>query len=133
MAYMNQEKKKALAPAITSILKNNGLTGSLSVDNHSTLVLTIREGVIDFCGNAIEAALNNHRELPHGRTDYIDVNTYHVDKQFSGHASEVLQELVDAMKVGNHDNSMPMIDYFDVGWYITIHIGRWNKPYELIY
>ena len=31
------------------------------------------------------------------------------------------------MNVGNHDNSDPMTDYFDVGWYISVNLGRWDK------
>jgi hypothetical protein len=23
-----------------------------------------------------------------------------------------------------------MTDYFDVGWYIDINVGKWNKPYQ---
>jgi len=22
-----------------------------------------------------------------------------------------------------------MTDYFDVGWYISVNLGRWDKPY----
>ena len=36
------------------------------------------------------------------------------------------------MNDGNHDNSEIQYDYFDVGWYIDVNIGRWNQPYQLI-
>jgi hypothetical protein len=36
------------------------------------------------------------------------------------------------MMVGNHDRSDIQSDYFDVGWYVDINIGRWNKPYALV-
>jgi hypothetical protein len=36
------------------------------------------------------------------------------------------------MNDGNHDNSDIQSDYFDVGWYISINVGRWDKPYELV-
>ena len=35
------------------------------------------------------------------------------------------------MMVGNHNNSDISTDYFDVGWYIDINIGKWDKPYEV--
>jgi hypothetical protein len=35
------------------------------------------------------------------------------------------------MNMGNHDNSDIMTDYFDVGWYVDVNIGLWNKPYIL--
>ena len=73
MAYMNQEKKKRLAPKIKEILKRHKMKGSLSL--------------------------------------------------------AFLSEVIPAMNEGNHDNSDIMTDYFDVGWYISVNIGRWDKPY----
>jgi hypothetical protein len=35
------------------------------------------------------------------------------------------------MMVGNHNRSDIMSDYHDVGWYVDINIGQWNKPYIL--
>jgi hypothetical protein len=32
---------------------------------------------------------------------------------------------------GNYNNSDIMTDYFDVGWYIEINVGKWNKEYNL--
>lgn len=113
MAYMSQEKKKALAPAIKAILKKYGVKGSLSVNHHSSLVLTLSEGKIDF------------------GTDRQNVNTYHIDKNFEGKARKFLSEVVDAMNVGNWNKSDISTDYFNVGWYVDVNIGKWNKPYKL--
>ncbi len=118
MAYMSQEKKASLAPAIKAILKKYGLNGTLSVDHHSTLVLTIKSGAIDFC---------------EGRdTDHIQINVYHIDRHYTGTAQEALSKLRDAMNVGNHDKSDLMSDYHDVGWYVSINVGRWNVPYVYV-
>jgi len=35
------------------------------------------------------------------------------------------------MMIGNHNNTDLMSDYFDVGWYISINVGKWDKPYEV--
>lgn len=113
MAYMSQEKKKALAPAIKNILREHGLRGSLKVYHHSTLVLTINSGAIDF-------------PLTLGSAD---VNTYHVNSHWEGKAKDALNALVEVMNVGNHDRSDLMSDYHDVGWYVDIKIGTWEKPY----
>jgi len=42
-----------------------------------------------------------------------------------------LTELKDAMNVGNYDRSDMQSDYFDVGFYIDINVGNWDKPYIL--
>src|SRR5574343_486097 len=129
MAYMNQELKKELAPKIKSILDKYGLKGSLSVRHHSKLVLTIRQGKIDFITNYNEHATMRHY---HEKTDCLDVNTYWYMESFSGKALEFLSEVIPAMNIGNHDNSDIMTDYFDVGWYIDVRIGDYDTPYKLI-
>lgn len=113
MAYMSQEKKSAIAPAVKAILTQYGLKGTLSVHHHSTLILTIKSGKIDFNGAQ-------------------DINTYHIESHHTGKAKEVLLKLKAAMSVGNHDRSDISTDYFDVGWYITIRIGRWDVPYVVV-
>lgn len=131
MAYINQERKKQLEPAIKALLKEYGLKGSLRISHHSTLILTIAAGEIDFIGNYNETGERNHYRAISWcpATDYIQANHYHLDKTFSGRAFEALDKLRDAMMIGNHDRSDISSDYFDVGWWIAIHIGAWNKPY----
>jgi len=119
MAYMNQEKKKALAPAINAILKKHKVKGSLSVQNHSTLVLTITSSHIDF--------LEDYPDR-----NYLQVNTYWFKDHFTGEALAFLTELLPAMNVGNHDRSDIQSDYFDVGWYVHVNIGKWDKHYKLV-
>jgi hypothetical protein len=123
MAYMNQEKKAVMAPAIKAVLKKYGMTGTLSVNNLSTLVLTISKGPLDvFSDYTVDPA----------RTDYIQVNEFWYKTHFTGKTLEFLLELIPVMMVGNHDNSDSQSDYFDVGFYISISFGRWNKPFKII-
>ena len=130
MAHMTQEKKAKIAPQIKSILKKHGLKGSLSVENHSTLVLKISQGSIDFYENLMQTAKDTGQETQYITKD-IDVNPYWYHKHFSGYPMEVVGELIAAMNNGNHDRSVAQIDYFDVGWCINIHIGTYKKPYLL--
>jgi len=55
----------------------------------------------------------------------------HIKETYTGVAAEALNELKAAMMEGNHNNSDIQTDYFDVGWYISIDIGKWDKPYVL--
>lgn len=125
---MSQERKAALAPAIKAALKKYGLKGSISVNNHSTLVLNIKSGKIDFIKNFNETVYGKHSEAG----QYLQVNPYWYKEHFTGLALAALKELIPAMMAGNHDRSDIMTDYFDVGWYIDVNIGQWNKPYEVI-
>ena len=122
MAYMSQENKKSKAPAIKAILKKYGLKGSLRVQHYSTLILTIKSGKIDFVSNFQD---KTKREFNY------QVNEYYIEETYTGVAAEALNELKAAMMEGNHNNSDIQTDYFDVGWYISIDIGKWDKPYVL--
>lgn len=125
MAYVSQELKAKLAPKIKAICKKYGVKASLAVRNHSTLVLNIKSGKIDFLGNY---ARDNEYAKKYG---HIDVNTYWYQDHFDGVARDFFSEVIPAMNAGNHDRSDIQVDYFDVGWYIDVNVGQWNKPYEL--
>jgi len=139
MAYMNQVRKESLAPAIKAVLKKYGIKGSIAVRNHSTLVLNIKSGSIDF----IENFIKTDKEKPYAKymsddqvayirkNQSLDVNVYWYKEHFSGKALDFLSEVIPLMNNGNHDNSDIQTDYFDVGWYVDVNIGKWNKPYTV--
>ena len=139
MAYMSQERKQQLAPAIKAVLKKYGVKGTLAVRNHSTLMLTLKSGKINFIENFIEtdSKVMHGRKMSQDQIDYIrknqsvDVNPYWYHEHFSGKAKDFLKDVLTVMNKGNHDNSDIQTDYYDVGWYVDVNIGKWNKPYVL--
>ena len=140
MAYVSQELKAKLAPTIKAICKKYNIKASLAVRNHSTLCLNVKQGDIDFIENYIETDKNKSyaKYMAQDEIDYLrksnilDVNPYWYKEHFSGRALEFLQEIIPAMNDGNWDKSDIQSDYFNVGWYIDVNIGRWNKPYALV-
>ena len=130
MAYMSQERKAQIAPKIKAICAKYGVKASLAVRHHSTLVLNIKQGSIDFIGNFVKTTGTTDTWVTEKQS--IDVNTYWYQDHFSGRAKQFLSEVITAMHVGNHDNSDIMTDYFDVGWYIDVNIGNWKQPYALV-
>ena len=139
MAYMSQEKKAKIAPVVKAVLKKYNVKGSLSVRNHSSLVLNIKSGAIDFIENFIntDANVQHGRKMAQDQIDYIrksqsvDINPYWFQEHFDGVAKKFLVEVFAAMNDGNWDKSDIQSDYFNVGWYVDVNIGRWNKPYVL--
>ena len=138
MAYMSQERKAQRAPVIKAILKKYGVKGSLSVRNHSTLVLNVKSGKIDFIENFIttDANLNYGRKMTQDQIDYIrknkslDVNPYWYQEHFTGKAKDFLKEVLDAMYGADYfDESDAQVDYFHCSHYVDVNIGKWNKPY----
>lgn len=125
MAYVSQELKAKLAPAIKAACKKYGMKGTIAVRHHSTLVVNIKSGKLDMIGN-----YNTRTTNPNGHArNYIDVNPYWFREHFTEAPLAFLTELFAAMNNGNHDNSDIQTDYFDVGWYVDVNLGSWNKPY----
>lgn len=129
MAYMNQELKATLAAKIKAVMPAGWKT-TLAVNNHSTLVLYIMQAPVDIIGNVRETIEKiGSTQVINETTTNFDVNVYHLDRQFSGPLLATMQAINAAMNEGNYDKSDIMTDYFNVGWYTSIKIGRWDMPF----
>jgi hypothetical protein len=130
---MSQENKAVIAANIKPILAKYGVKGSLSVCNHSTIVLTLKSGKIDFIENLNRVCGSSHYQTSNGfrpaTRGHVDVNPYWYHDHFDGKAKKFLDEALRVLNTGNHDNSDSQTDYFDVGWYVDVKVGKWNKPY----
>ncbi len=134
MAYMNQEKKKRIAEKLKTALKGTGLKYTLGVHNHSTLVMKIASGPVDFIQNYRETLKTKpqyRQAMGDQVSEYMRVNDYHYREQFTGKALALLSVIIPIMNEGNHDNSDVQSDYFDVGWYVNVSIGEFRKPYKV--
>ena len=153
MAYITQEMKRELAPGINNVLKKYGCKGSISTPHRNSLCVTISQGPIDFIGKANKEGQEHsewtgrtfypiegsYQENPYRYADDRAVsqdcetgamtvqhgNTLHIADQF-------LNELRDAMRgTLYYNNDDIMTDYFDSAYFMSINIGKWNKPYKL--
>lgn len=118
MAYVSQEKKKLLAPAIKAVLKKYKVKASIAVRHHSTLVVNIKEGAVPF-----------------KPSDHYQVNEYHYENQYADNPTLVsfLSELISAMKGPDYyNNDDAMTDYFDRSHYTDINFGKWDQPYKVV-
>jgi len=118
MAYVSQEKKKALAPVIKAVLKKYKVKASIAVRHHSTLVVNIKEGAVPF-----------------KPSDHYQVNEYHYENQYADNPTLVsfLSELLSAMKGPEYyNNDDALTDYFDRSHYTDINFGKWDQPYKVV-
>ena len=138
MAYVSQELKSKLSPKIKAICKKHGVKASIAVRHHSTLVLNVKSGKIDFIENYIKTdadkvAANKMSAdtIAHIRKNQsLDVNTYWAHEHYSGKAKQFLTEMISAMKGPDFfDETDAQTDYFHCSHYIDINIGKWDKPY----
>jgi len=124
MAYMNQEMKAKIAKNLKPVLKKFGVKGTLSVSNHSTIVLTLKSGKIDFFAD--------YGDSEDARKFGIDVNPYWFHEHFTGTSKAFLTEAFRALKSADwYDESDIQTDYFNTAYYFRINVGKWNKPYIL--
>jgi hypothetical protein len=134
MAYMNQERKAKITKMLKPILAKYKVKGSLSVRNHSTIVLTLKSGSIDFIGNSNKVCGNDFYQVQRGfkptTTGYDQVNPYWFQDHYDGDAKAFLTEAFKALKSADwYDESNAMIDYFNIAYYVDINIGKWDAPY----
>ena len=115
---MSQENKKALSPAIKAVLKKFKMKGTISVKHHSSLVVNIKSGPIDFEMNG----------RGYTTMSYAHNAKTEEEKTF---VTELLAAMNGAGELQNFDESDIMTDYFNIGWYTNINIGKYDKPYEV--
>lgn len=132
MANVSQENKKEKLAALKKIIPTSW-KWSLGVNHHSTLRLNIYSAPVDLVAewNRVEQKQSRSQYPPfQPAKDHIQVNECYLERQFDN-TLPLMQKIKAAMNVGNHDNSDSQTDYFDVGWYVAINIGLWDRPFEV--
>lgn len=133
MAHMPQEKKSQIAAALKLAIPKTWKY-SLAVRHSSTLVLTITAAPVDLMGDL--KAQSAKRARFHGDADYIanahylQLNTHSRDEAFANPETRAtFERILAALNDGNFDKSDVMTDYFHVGWYVDVNIGRFGRPF----
>ena len=137
MAWFSKENMQRKRPLINAVLKKYGMKGTLSGTNTSSVTLTLSEGPLNFMENSAHTLENQTCGRPANAItpDQIralkemGVNPYWYHEHFTGDCLQFLKDVFAVLQDGNHDNSDIMTDYFDVGWYVHVKIGKWDKPY----
>lgn len=62
---------------------------------------------------------------------YRQYNHYHyeINNHLTPRCNEVLRLVSEYAQSFNYDNSDIMTDYFDVNFYLSVQVGKWNKAY----
>lgn len=111
MAYITADEVKV----IRNNLKKEFPEFKFSVtrDNSTAIAVCIMSGPVEFVPGKPNAQLNHF---------YPD-NYQHAD---------ILKKMIAIVNAKNYDNSDTMTDYFDVGYFVHIEQGKWDKPYVLV-
>lgn len=113
MAYISTEQVKQ----VRENLKKAFPTFKFSVTrhHHSSIRVSLLKSPLDFSKDIQETGYN-----------YVQLNEYYLERY--SHA-DTLKAIFQIINYGNYDNSEPMTDYFDVGFYTDFNIGDFEKPY----
>ena len=138
MAYVSKELKEQVAPKLRALAKSYGLTATVAVHHHCLFVLNVSIVSIEFIKDNANTLYDKNHWAPDNEQDYErNLNrkymqvSHHWTDLFTGDAKEFLDKAFAIMLEGNWDRSDIMTDYFDIGWYCDINIGKWDKPYTL--
>lgn len=139
MAYVSEQVINKARVALKALNKEYGVKATLSGKNSSSLTLKISEGSIDFIGNYCDAIIERKHYMNDAdsvvqyvkNNGSIQINQYYLDTQFSGKALEYLEKAKAIMHVDHWDESDIMTDYFHCAYYVSMNVGRWDKPYKL--
>ncbi len=124
MAYINQEKKAKIAAELKKVVPA-GWKYSLAVRHHSTIVMTIQSAPFELIKAFKGSEYLNTQEETH-----YNVNPYHYRSHIDDECvADVLDLILGALNTDNYDRSDSQTDYFDVGHYVKLQIGRWDKPF----
>lgn len=126
MAFMTQEKKKAIAENLKKVMPK-GWKYSLAVRNHSTLVLNIKSAPVDILKAVKPSEYRNPSDLNHLQIAWNNFDNTFVDPELVN----IFSAINEVMNADNYDRSDVMTDYFDVGYYTRINVGRFDRPFQV--
>jgi hypothetical protein len=84
--------------------------------------------------STIEGIKTNQESRYHQLNHFEGREEYRADRWNNGvfltkHGYDIFKRVADIASYYNYDHSDIQTDYFDVNFYLSLHIGRWDKPY----
>ena len=123
MAFISQEDKKELLPGIKKVLKTFNMRGTVSINNHSTLIVTLSQGDLDLISVENKLRVLRHSHNPNRDLYLVEIGEHEVFNFYTA--------LFKAMKGTKwFDKSDMMTDYCHIAYFMHIDVGRSKlKPY----
>ena len=112
MAYITAEEVKVIRNNIKKAFPAKaGWKFSVTCEHHSAVRVAIMKAPKEY-----------------GFEGFHSVNHYYINEHYENNAAEMLEKLSDIVHANHWDESDPMTDYFHCAYYVTINVGKWNKP-----
>lgn len=135
MAYITQATKKQIHEALKEVIPA-GWKWTTGTRHNSTFVLNIWQGDPDLMASfnrSMAAAREARGDCAWEDHDSIELNDHYIGQQFDREDfNELFSSILDTIRTyGNwFDKSDTQTDYFFTAFYISINLGRWDKPFK---
>ena len=134
MAYINKDKSASIRKALKAAFPKWRF--NVRIDHHSSLNVVIKSAdinLLDYAKQSVNMLARDGDEYfkQQKARGYMQVNQYHMASNWENPALDLLNQVIAICNEGNHDNSDIQSDYFDVGWYFSLSIGNYDKPFEV--
>lgn len=135
MAYISTNEVKEVRKALKEKFGKN-IKFSVTRDHYSSIRVSIMEGVMDFYNDGDMDHTDKYNGKVHKFDGHTQVNHYHT--HFYGKFASLFDDIKSVCHTAPanaeggreyYDNSDAMIDYFDTAFYVSINVGKWDKPY----
>jgi len=119
MAYMSKGNMSEIRARIKAEFPASaGWKFSIRNEHFSSANITIVQAPIDIPAELLSS----------------QVNVYWIERHYEDYPElqAVLLKIKELASIGNWDKSDVQTDHFNVGWYVNINIGSWDKPCVLV-
>ena len=137
MAYISTPEVAAIRKQLKEQLPQYKF--SVKKDHHSSVTVAFMKGPAwetfqtrdRYTGEMHDDAMGDHEQLNHrwAKEFYGEKNGAIIEK-----VEKIIKTAPYKAGVGDlwYDNSDSQSDYFDTAFYMSIHIGQWDKPYQVV-
>jgi hypothetical protein len=136
MAYISTEEVAAIRKQLKAQLPEYKF--SVTKHHHSSVTVAFMKGPAfkeftyrDRNGDNVAGDINTYEQLNH----------YHADRFYGEENGAVIKKVEKIIKTAPYeegvgdlwfDESDSMTDYFHTAYYMSIHVGKWDKPYQIV-
>ena len=135
MAYIGAEDVKAIRNALKAEFGKD-FKFSVTRDGYSGVRIAIMSGVANFYDGELDST-DKYSGRVNKFDGYTQLNHYHL--HFYGAYEELFTRISEIAHTAPglaggktyYCNDDAQSDYFDRAYYVSIHVGKWDKPYEI--
>ena len=136
MAYISTQEVAAIRKELKAQLPQYKF--SVTKQHHSSVTVAFMKGPAfaeytyfdRYAGEEKEGVLEGHEQLNH----------YHAEKFYGEENAAIINKVEEIIKTAPvkaggrewYDDSDSQTDYFDTAFYLSIHVGKWDTPYQIV-